>query len=157
MEKLYEFRKARADFPNCKITSMFDKLITVLDELTKEGVSCLSEMHSSEEYKIIDKFIHKPMVDERKIIIFGLYTAVLRAYEMNFDVENSSLSIEEKLRNNFQKEFNLFISENEKIFEKYAKYFSLKPIEIEEISQLLKEAKIDGGEWNTETADMIML
>ena len=48
------------------------------------------------------------------------------------------------------KELNFFIADNDDILDIYAQNYKLKPVEIEEIKQLLKEWSIDGGDWDEE-------
>ena len=157
MDMLYEFRQQRSKEVNCYVSDTYNKLVSMSDEFAKEMIDILNEYRDIEEYKITQKFIHRPSEEENKCVLFGLYIAVLRAYKLNYDYEDSSMTLDEKVRNKFQKELNYFIAENEGIFEIYSKYFALKSVEVDEIKQLLKETNIDGGEWNTEVANSTIL
>ncbi|MBR5222918.1 MAG: hypothetical protein IKV81_01965 [Clostridia bacterium] len=157
MDELHKLRKYRTETANCFINDDYNRLVDLLDELVKETSEVLYQLYNAEEAKILEKYIHKPSEDEKLCVLFGLYIAVLRAYICNYDYENSSMTLDEKIRNKFQKEFNYFIADRDCIIEKYAKYFALKQIEIDEIRQLLKDAGIDGGEWITEEAELTLL
>lgn len=131
MDELHKLRKYRTETANCYINDDYNRLVDLIDELVKETSDVLYELYNSKEAKILEKYIHKQSEDEKLCVLFGLYIAVLRAYALNYDYENSSMTLDEKIRNKFQKELNYFIADNDGIFEKYAKYFDLKPIEID--------------------------
>lgn len=157
MDMLFEFRNQRTNEINCFISEDYNKLLKMSDEFAKEMIDMLNEYRESEEYKIVQKFIHRPSDEEKRCVLFGLYIAVLRAYKLNYDYDDSSMTLEEKIRNKFQKELNYFIADNDDIFEIYTKYFALKSVEIDEIRQLLNEEGIDGGDWNMEPSEINIL
>lgn len=157
MDSIYSFRKEREKSVNCFVSSDYDKLLEMSDDFAKEMIDMLSSYHDAEEYKIIEKFIYKPSKEVCACVLFGLYIAVLRAYRLNYDYDDSSMTLEEKIRNKFMKELNFFIADNDDIIEKYTKYFALKPVEVEEIKQLLKEWSIDGGDWDMEPSEINIL
>lgn len=157
MDAIYNFRNERAKAVNCFISDDYNKLVTMADDFAKEMIDMLHNYHENEDLKMANKFIHKPSNEENLCVIFGLYIAVLRAYRLNYEYEDSSMTLEEKIRNKFQKELNYFIAENDNIFEIYAKKFELKPVEKEEIKQLFKDCKIDGGEWTMEPSEIDIL
>ena len=157
MDSIYSFRKEREKSVNCFVSSDYDKLLEMSDDFAKEMVDMLSCYHDAEEHKIVEKFIHKPSKEECACVLFGLYIAVLRAYRLNYDYDDSSMSLEEKIRNKFMKELNFFIADNDDILEKYTKYFELKTVEVEEIKQLLIDCDIDGGDWNMEASEIAIL
>lgn len=157
MDGIYSFRKEREKSVNCFISKDYDKLLEMSDDFAKEMIDMLSCYHDAEEYKIVEKYIRKPSKEECACVLFGLYIAVLRAYRLNYEYEDSSLTLDEKIRNKFHKELNYFISENDDIFEIYAKNFALRPVEVEEIKQLFKDCGIDGGDWTMEPSEIDIL
>ena len=157
MDSIYSFRKEREKSVNCFISSDYNKLLEMSDDFAKEMIDMLSCYRDAEEQKIVEKFIHKPSKEECVVVLFGLYIAVLRAYRLNYDYENSSMTLDEKVRNKFMKELNFFIADNDDILERYAKYFALKTVEVEEIKQLLKDSEIDGGDWYMEPSEINIL
>ena len=154
MEKVYMFRRAREESVDCFINEDYEKMADLADDLGKTMVDMLSIYHDTEERKIVEKYIHKPTTEEKLSTLFGLYVAVLRAYRLNYDYEDSSLTLDEKVRNKFHKELNYFISENDDIFEIYSHYFALRQVETEQIKQLLKQYQIDGCDWDMEASEI---
>jgi hypothetical protein len=157
MDSIYSFRKEREKSVNCFISKDYDKLLELSDDFAKEMIDMLACYHDAEEHKIVEKFIHKPSKEECACVLFGLYIAVLRAYRLNYDYDDSSMTLDEKIRNKFMKELNFFIADNDDILEKYAKYFALKPVEVEEIEQLLRDCDIDGGDWDMAPSEINIL
>ena len=157
MDMLFEFRNQRTNEVNCFISEDYNKLLKTSDEFAKEMIDMLNAYRESDEHKIVQRFIHRPSDEEKKCVLFGLYIAVLRAYKLNYDYDDSSMTLDEKIRNKFQKELNYFIADNDDIFEIYTKYFALRPVEIDEIRELLKEEGIDGGDWNMEPSEINIL
>ena len=157
MESIYSFRKERENSVNCFVSSDYDRLLELSDDFAKEMIDMLSCYHDEEEYKIVKKHIRKPSKEECACVLFGLYIAVLRAYRLNYDYDDSSMTLEEKIRNKFMKELNFFIADNDDILDVYAQNYKLKPVEIEEIKQLLKEWSIDGGDWDMEPSEISIL
>lgn len=143
MDRVYEFKRAREESVDCYINTDYDRIVDLADDLSKSMIDMLTHFHDSEEQKIVEKYIYKPSREEKLCVLFGLYVAVFRAYLLNYDCENSSMTLDEKIRNKFQKELNYFIEDHDDIFENYAKYFALKPVEVEEIKQLFKDCDID--------------
>ena len=157
MERVYEFKRAQDEAIDCYINEDFEKIVDLANDLSKSMIDMLTFFHDNEEQKIVEKYIHKPSKEEKLCVLFGLYTAVLRAYRLSYDFDDSSMTLDEKIRNKFQKELNYFIAENDGILEIYAKNFALKPVEIDEIRQLLKDAGIDGGDWTMEPSEINIL
>jgi hypothetical protein len=152
MARLFELRREKEKALCCNISDLFDKMVDLCDDATKELTDCLAAYHDSEEYDIIEKYIHEYSNDVKMCIIFGLYLTCLRAYICGFTTR--SLSLDERIKLGFMKEFNYFLSKNEGIVDMYAKYFSLKKIEIEIIKETLREEGLDGGDWSTEPAEI---
>lgn len=157
MESIYSFRNEREKSANCFISSDYNRLVDIADNFAKEMIDALAIYRDSEEQKIADRYIYKPSKQECLCALFGLYVASLRAFRLNYDYEKSSLSLNEKIRNKFQKELNYFLAENDDIFEIYAKQYALKPVEKEEIIQLFKDCGIDGEDWNMEPSEITIL
>ena len=157
MDGIYNFRNERTKAVNCFISHDYNRLVTMADNFAKEMIGMLNDYQEDEQLKIVNNYIYQPSNEEKLCALFGLYIAVLRAYQLNYDYEDSSMTLEEKIRNKFQKELNYFIADNDNIFEIYATHFALKPVEIDEIRQLLKDADIDGGEWINEPSEINVL
>lgn len=155
MEQLNNFRRERSETFNCNLGELFNKLIILYDDITKEMVEALSAYHDCIEQKTIADFMIEPSKKEKSCTIFGLYIAVLRAYILNYQGE--SMSFDEKIYKNFLHEFQLFLGEHENILFDYSKQFALKQREIEEIKHLLSEQGLDGGNWFTEEANLTIL
>lgn len=146
MDQLFELRRKRTESLCCFISEYFNKMVDLSDEIGKEMCDALSEIFDNDENNVFDKFIHKPNEDENDCILFGLYLTCLRAYSLNYDAK--PLSLDEKIRLGFMKEFNYFLSMNNEIIDKYGTYFNLRKIEIEAIKQLLsEEGLLEFGEW----------
>ena len=157
MGRVYEFKRAREESVDCYINEDYEKIVDLANDLSKSMTDMLTHFHDSEEQKIVKKYIHKPTKEEKLCVLFGLYIAVLRAYRLNYDDIDSSMTLDEKIRNKFQKELNYFIAENDDIFEIYAKHFALHTVEMEEIKQLFKDCQIDGGDWDMEPSEINIL
>lgn len=155
MERLFELRRERAQAPCCFVSESFNKIINLSDELGKELCDCLYVYHSSEEFNIVERYIHRMSEDEKKCVLFGMYLAVLRAYKLNYD--GDPLSLDERIRIGFMKEFHYFISQHPDIVDRYAEYFALRKIEIEIIKATLREEGLDGGDWLNEPAELNIL
>ena len=146
MESLFELRRTKSESFCCFISEYYDKLVYLSDDIAKEMCDALSAYHDCKEYNVVDKYIHRPNEEEKLCVIFGLYLACLRAYELNFDAD--PLSLDERIYLGFVKEFNYFLSQNEGIIEKYAQYFNLRKVEEELIRNLLKEEGLqDNSDW----------
>ena len=126
METLFQMRRERAKMPCCYCAEYFNKLIEVSDEIGKELSDTLAEIHDSDAYNVAESYIHKPSEKENSCVLFGLYLAVLRAYKLNYD--GDPLSLDERIRIGFMKEFNYFLSQNEGIVDTYAAYFNLRKL-----------------------------
>lgn len=157
MDSIYSFRKEREISINCFISSDYNKLLAMSDDFAKEMIDMLSCYRDAAEQKIVEKYIHKNSKEENLCTLFGLYIAVLRAYRLNYDYDDSSMTLDEKVRNKFMKELNFFIADNDDMLERYAKYFALKPVEIEEVKQLFKDCGIDGEDWTMEPSEITIL
>ena len=157
MERLFELRKERESACCCTLGNLYNRLISLSDELGKEMCGALAAYHDSAAYNVIEKYIYHPSEEEKKCVLFGLYLAVLRAYKLNYDGE--PLSLDERIHIGFMREYNYFLSlpENEGIIDKYAKYFNLRKIEIEIIKETLREEGLDGGDWFNEPAEINIL
>ena len=146
METLFKMRRERAKMPCCFCSEYFAKLIEMSDEIGKELCDALAEIHYSKEYNVAENYIHKLSEKEKMCVVFGLYLAVLRAYKLNYD--GDPLSLDERIRLGFMKEFNYFLSQNEGVLDDYARYFKLRKIETDNIKQLLnEEGLMDIGAW----------
>ena len=140
MEKLFEFRKVRSEAYDCNISEEFDKFLSLADEYSKEFCDLLYEYHDRQEQQIVNKFIHRPSLEESACVIFGLYISVLKEYaQTQSDCERN--------RKAFYHEFGLFLSNNENIFTKYTKYFSLDIEKAKEIEKLLEDMQLDVRGW----------
>ena len=155
MDQLFEIRRKRTESLCCFVSEYFNKVVSLSDEIGKEMCDALSAILDSDENNVFDEFIHKPNEDEKECILFGLYLTCLRAYALNYDAK--PLSVDEKIRVGFMKEFNYFLSINNDAIEKYATYFNLRKIEIESIKQILtEEGLLNFGAW-CEPAEINML
>lgn len=145
-ERLFELRRIKSECFCCFISEYYDKLVNLSDDISKEMCDALTAYHDSEEYNVVEKYVHKFSISEREFIILGLYLGCARAYALNYDA--SPLSLDEKIRLGFMREFAYFLSQNDGIVDKYAEYFNLRKIEVEMIKQFLHEEGLeDLGEW----------